>query len=438
MTPSLRRTALSWMTGLLTVVGLATVTIAYVYVRDQTNEFLDGQLRQIALNAGASPVMANAPPAADHDPEDQFAITIRDGQGRNVHRSAGGPDIPSQPKSGFADVASGGEGWRVYTLKADDREVQVAQQDEVRAEIVESAAIGVAAPIVIVIPLSWIVVGWAMGRMLRRLGALEAEIAARGALAREPIPLEGVPSEIAPLVESMNGLIERLRAAVDAQKRFLADAAHELRTPLAAMQIQVDNLAAEREGLLTDVAPLAAGVKRASALVNQLLSLARLDEPLATGRERIDVGALLLEAVADIAPIADRKGVDVGVDIRAVAISEAVEADARTLLGVLIDNAVRYTPSGGSVDASLSGAVDSAAVEIVDTGPGLPNGQEHRIFDRFFRGRPDGSEGTGLGLAIALRIAERNGFELTVENRADGRTGVRARIVMQATQEQVG
>jgi len=110
----------------------------------------------------------------------------------------------------------------------------------------------------------------------------------------------------------------------------------------------------------------------------------------------------------------------------------------RTLFGVLIDNAVRYTPSGGSVDVRLSCEADRAAVEIVDTGPGLPKGQEERIFDRFFRGAPFGSEGTGLGLAIARRVAERNGFELTVENRADGRTGVRARVVMQAAQEQVG
>ena len=120
--------------------------------------------------------------------------------------------------------------------------MQVGQRETVRTEIVESAALGAAAPVPIVIPLSWRVVGWALNRMLRRLDALEADIAERSPSAREPIALEGVPVEVAPLVVSMNGLIERLRAAVEARKRFLADAAHELRTPVAAMRIQVDNL----------------------------------------------------------------------------------------------------------------------------------------------------------------------------------------------------
>ena len=160
-----------------------------------------------------------------------------------VHRSLPGVDIPSQNRAGFADVKADGELWHVYTTGDGDRTVQVAQQETVRAEIIESAAIGAAAPILIVIPLSWLVVGWAMDRMLRRLDALATEIAERSAMAPEPIPLAGVPSEVTPLVESMNGLIERLRSAVETQKRFLADAAHELRTPLAAMQIQVDNLA---------------------------------------------------------------------------------------------------------------------------------------------------------------------------------------------------
>ena len=430
MTVSLRRTALLWMTGLLTVVGLITILIAYVYVRVEADEFLDGQLRQIALNAGHGMPAANAPAAADHDPEDQFAITIWDARGDVVHQSLPGVDIPRQNRPGFSDVMAGGQQWRVYTTGDGRQTVEVAQQETVRAEIVESAAIGAAAPILIVIPLSWLVVGWAMNRMLGRLDELARQIAERSEAAKEPIPLEGVPSEVMPLVASMNGLIERLRAAVEAQKRFLADAAHELRTPLAAMQIQVDNLTAGPASTDARAVSLAAGVKRASALVDQLLRLARLDAPVPTGGGRVDIGAILLDCVADIAPIAERKGVDIGAHIERTAVCGAVEVDMRTLFSVLIDNAVRYTPAGGSVDVALLSRQDRPAVEIVDTGPGLPKGQEERIFDRFFRGSPYGSEGTGLGLAIARRIAERHGFDLTVENRADGLTGVCARVVL--------
>ena len=432
MTGSLRRTTLLWMTGLLTVVGLVTILIAYNYVRSETDKFLDGQLRQIALNAGSGISAADAPPAADRDSEDQFAITIWDAHGDAVHQSLPGVEIPRQTRSGFADVIADGEHWHVYTTSARGGAVQVAQRETVRAEIIENAAIGAAAPILIVIPLSWLVVGWAMNRMLRRLDDLANEIADLSAMAREPIPLEGVPSEVAPLVASMNGLIERLRAALEAQKRFLADAAHELRTPLAAMQIQVDNLAVSPDLRDERVAALAAGVKRAGALVHQLLRLARLDEAVPRDGQPVDIGALLLDCVADVAPIADRKGIDIGAHIQAPATCCAVETEIRTLFSALIDNAVHYAPAGGSVDVTLRRQGDRPVLEIVDTGPGLPKGQESRIFDRFFRGSPHASEGTGLGLAIARRIAERHAFCLTVENRGDGNTGVCARIAFGA------
>jgi two-component system OmpR family sensor kinase len=437
MTLSLRTTALAWMTGLLTGVGLLAVSIAYAYVHHEANEFLDGQLRQIALNVGTGRTSASAPPTG-LEPEDQFAVAIWDAHGALVYKTVEGDALPRQRQGGFADLEAEGRRWRVYALPDNNQFVQVAQRTDVREEIIESAAIGVAAPIALVIPLSWIVVSWAMGRTLRRLTELEVEIAERSALAKEPIPLDGVPREVAPLVVSMNGLIERLRGAVENQKRFLADAAHELRTPLAAMQIQVDNLAIGAAPPAGGLASIAAGVKRASALVNQLLRLARLDDHISIGPLRADIGALLIECVEDMAPIAGQKEVDIGVDLRTTFIGEVSEIDVRTLLSVLIDNAIRYTPPGGAVDVSLSRRRDRAIVEIVDTGLGLPKGQESRIFDRFFRGFPAQSEGSGLGLAIARRVAERNAFDLTVENRGDGCAGVCARVVMRTAETDAG
>ena len=429
MTGSLRRAALIWMTGLLAIVGLAAMAVAYVYARGEAAEFLDGQLRQIAMNVGTGASGATGA-VADMDPEDRIAITIRDGAGQIIHQSLPDTRIPPQDRPGFANVSAGGESWRVFTAGDQARTVQVAQRETVRAEIADSAALSAATPILIVIPLSWLVVGWAMNRMIGRLNHLAEAIAARGAKASEPIGLAGVPSEVRPLVESMNGLIARLQASVDAQKRFLADAAHELRTPLAAMQIQVGNLAGA-EGADRDerVAALAAGVKRAGELVNQLLDLARLDEPPPAKSESFDLAALLLDCLAEYAPLAEDKGVDIGSDFAADATIRGVEREVRSLFANLIDNAIRYAPEGGKVDVALFRRDSQPVVEIVDTGPGLPKGGETRIFDRFYRGATREASGAGLGLAIARRIAERHGLELTVQNRSDGVSGVVARVV---------
>jgi len=434
MTVSLRRSALAWMTVLLTVVGLVAILIAYRYARSEAAEFLDGQLRQIALNVGPGMRSANAPAGPDRDSEDQFAITIWDSAGRIVHQSEPQVPIPRQMQAGFADVQAGGDLWRVYQAHSDDRIVQVAQRDTVRAEIADGAALGAAAPVLIVIPLSWLVVGWALNRTLRPLSAVATALALRSASTTEPIAFGGVPSEVTPLVESMNGLIDRLRAAVEAQKRFVADAAHELRTPLAAMQIEVDNLGSGGgPEHAAQIAALAASVKRASVLANQLLELARLDDPILGRSQSVDLSALLLDCVAACAPMADRKGVDLGADVIPAMEMFGVECELRALLTNLIDNAVRYTPRGGMVDVFLGRRDDQVIAEIVDTGPGLLPGAETRIFDRFYRGAPSKADGTGLGLAIARRVAERHGLSLSVENRRDGVSGACARIVAPKT-----
>ncbi len=426
---SLRRTALVWMTLLLTLVGAAAVLIAYRYELSEASEFLDGQQRQIALNAGEG-LRKTAASSVHAEPEDKLSVTIWDADGRTIHATMPDVAIPRQSKPGFTQVSAGGEQWRVYMATDGIRTIQVAQRSAVRDELARDAAIGVAAPLLIVIPLSWIVVGWTMNRTLGQLDTLARGLLERSASADRPIPLDGVPLEVVPLVKGMNSLIGRLRAAFELQKQFLADAAHELRTPLAVIQIQADGLAsgpldavAERRAAITD------GVRRASGLVSQLLRLARLDEPPpAPLREVVEIAPLLLGCVADHVEIAGRKGVDLGVIEQIQATVRGSAAELRVLLGNLIDNAVRYTPPGGTVDVSLRHDGQQIVIEIVDSGHGIPPGAEDRIFDRFFRAVPADIEGTGLGLAIVRRIAERNGMSIKVANRTDGQSGVCARL----------
>ena len=413
---SLRRTTLGWMTALLAGIGLAAMVAAYALARIEAADFLDGQLRQVALNAGPGLPDADAPPAADRDPEDQLAVTIwKDGQ---VLRDDRGVDVRHPGRTGYANVVMGGELWRTYTTANGTTTVRVAQRDVVRAEFARNAALGAVAPLLLLVPLSWIVVGWAMNRALGRLDGLVHDLAGRGAAAQGPLPTRGVPTELVPLVEAMNGLILRLQAALAAQKRFVADAAHELRTPLAAMQIQIDSLQGERDDRGE---ALAGGVRRANRLVEQLLRLARLDDGAEARPASVDLGQLLLDCVADYVVLAQRKDIDLGVHVEAPATLRGSEDEVRVLFANLVDNALRYTPPGGQVDVRLMNRDGACVVTVLDTGCGLPPGSEGRLFDRFFRAAPPDIEGTGLGLAIARRIAERNGLGLTVENRRDGR-----------------
>jgi len=428
-TASLRGAALVYVTVLLAVIGLAASAAAYLYAYDAATEFLDGQLRQVALNAGAGVSSADAPAAEDQDPEDQYAVSIWDSQGRLVHASLPSVHIPLQSRLGYAKAEAAGEQWRVYTTRGSRRTVQVAQQEVVRREIAQTAALVAAAPVLIAIPLAWLVIGWAMNRMLARLNTLSIELAERSIGATAPIALDGIPAEVAPFARSMNNLIIRLRDAVEAQRRFVSDAAHELRTPLAAMQIQVENLSREARGAHDGATTaLARGVRRTTALVSQLLHLARLEESGAAPDEMVDVNTLVLESVADHAALADRKQVDLGLSVGCQAVCRGAPDEVRALLSSLIDNAVRYTPPGGRIDVSIKQRDGRFVVEVSNTGASLPKGAEARVFDRFFRAAPQEMEGTGLGLSIARRVAERHAFGLTVENRVDGETGVVARV----------
>ena len=417
---------------MLAIAGCIAAAATYHYSKNETDLFLDGQLRQIALNAGPRLTAATAPADPDHDPEDRFAITIWDAAGNILHQSFPGTNIPLLPKPGFATVHVGRKVWRAYMLRDAGQSIQVAQRMRVREEIASSAALGAALPVLLLIPLTWLVGGLALHRTLRRMDSLTQDLATRGARATAPLPLTDVPAELTPLVESMNGLILRLNAALEAQKRFLADAAHSLRTPIAAMQIETNNLMAEKPApsQRPRLEALAAAARRAAGLVGQLLRLARLDEPEAPCPVALDAAALLLACVADQAPLASHNGIDLGAAIAPPAMVRGVEDEIQTLFANLIENALIYTTAGGQVDVSLQPMEGGFLAEVKDNGPGLPAGTEADIFERFFRAAPQAVEGSGLGLAIARRIATRHGFGLEVANRQDGVKGVLARVTM--------
>jgi two-component system, OmpR family, sensor kinase len=419
---SLRRTALLWMTAMLSVVGIAGAAVSYRLASDEATAFLDSQLRQIALNAGEG-VTDTADPPIQHDPEDDFIVEIWNGAGERLHASRSAVNIPRRSQAGFADVQTAGEEWRVYASSDGARTVQVAQRAAVRREIAQHTAISAAIPIVVVIPLAWLLIGWALARFLGRLTTVASTIAERSLDSKDPIPLEGVPKEVSPLVVAMNSLIERLHHALDQQRRFVSDAAHELRTPLTALRLQIENLQHEAgqgvtEACLTD---LERGTRRASALVEQLSRMARYDASREVdAAEPVDLPELLKSCLADHLPIAESRGVDLGITTMERAYVLGARSELKNLFANLIDNAVRYTPSGGAVDVSIRPCGERAVVEIADTGCGISKDLLPRVFDRFFRAAPPGIEGNGLGLSIVKAIADRHDLEVELGLRDRG------------------
>ena len=419
---SLRWTALLWMTAMLSIVGIAGAAVSYRLASDEANAFLDSQLQQIALNACAGVPDTTDSLPSQHDSEDDFSVEIWNGAGEAFHASRSAVYIPRRSQAGFADVHAAGEDWRVYTSIDGARTVQVAHREVVRREIAQHAAISAVIPILVVIPLAWLLIGWALGRFLGRLTTVASAIAERSLDSKDPIPLEGVPKEVRPLVFGMNSLIERLHYALDQQRRFVSDAAHELRTPLTALCLQIENLQHELgQGAGACLSELERGTRRASALIDQLLRMARYDASREVDMaEPVDLPELLKSCLADQVPIAESRGVDLGITTMERAYILGAHNELKNLFANLIDNAVRYTPPGGAVDVSIRPCGERAVVKIADTGCGIPEDLLPRVFDRFFRAAPPGIEGNGLGLSIVKSIADRHDLEVELGPRDGG------------------
>jgi two-component system OmpR family sensor kinase len=239
-----------------------------------------------------------------------------------------------------------------------------------------------------------------------------------------PLADRDVPEELQPLAASINGLLARLSDALAAQRRFTADAAHELRTPLAALKLQLD--LARRNGAASGggqaaLDDLEAGVARASHVVEQLLTLARVEpEAMARARTQCDLAALARDAVVARAGLAAAKSIDLGLVRADAAIVDGEAANLAILLSNLLDNALRYTPRGGRIDVAVEQADDGATLAVADTGPGIPADERARVFDRFVRGRDVHEPGSGLGLSIVKRIADAHHATVTLDAPAEG------------------
>jgi two-component system OmpR family sensor kinase len=316
----------------------------------------------------------------------------------------------------------------VFSALVGNQVVQVAQPMRSRRELAASMALRTIAPLLAVIPLLALLIWFIIARGLQPLERVAAAVARRSPILLEPLSERGLPVEVEPLVHALNGLLERLDKALSAQRSFIADAAHELRTPLTAvhLQAQLAERAATEDARRQALAELKSGLGRATRLSEQLLTLAR-EEPGVAERTPVDVdlSELAREVIGELAPFAEARQIDLGLSSGWAAPLKGDPDALRALVSNLIDNALRYTPSGGRVDVGIAAEGASVVLTVRDTGSGIAPADRARIFDRFYRGQPGAASasapGSGLGLAIVKSVAERHGATVELGDGLDGR-----------------
>jgi len=424
--------------GLLLAVaagGIAAAAWTYVTARDEANALFDYHLEQIAWSMRDHSFERElvAPPSAG-ELESDFVVQIWDRSGREIYLSRPHARVPGYAPLGFTDQHTGDAAWRVFSVRARGRVIQVAQPQRVRERLAAGLALRAAAPIGLLVPLLAVLVWIVVGRGLRPLEAIAAAVRKRHSTSLEPLSVGAVPDELAPLVGELNSLLARLGGALAVQRRFVADAAHELRSPLTALRLQAQ--LAERAGnggaRSQAIAELKSGVERATRVVEQLLTLAR-QGPEARPRagQPVDLVALAQAVVTDCAQLAAQKNIDLGLGRSTRAVVSGDPLALRVLLANLVDNAVRYTPRGGAVDVDVGVEVGDAGANgaflaVSDSGPGIPQEERERVFDRFYRVPGSGEVGSGLGLAIVREIAEQHAAQVSLEDRPGG--GLVARV----------
>jgi two-component system, OmpR family, sensor kinase len=433
---SLRKQLLVWIAPVFLIAAVIAAACNYFAFGVMVRFFMDNQLHVMADShaAAASETPVLRPLTAHSVEKGAMVVQIWDKDGRLLTSSLPDLKMPLQAADGFYDTSIGSTRWRVYSLRAPDRTVQAIQNQDFRDGVIGEHTAQVGIPIALMIPVTAVVLWFAIQFALRRLRLVANAAAAQDERTLAELPIEHVPEEIRPLVTSVNTLLARLRDAFASQRRFVQDAAHELRTPITALSLQLENLknrALDRD-TAAQVAQFEAGLNRAKRMVEQLLRLARQETPpKADSSAPVELAAFLATTIGELMPLADRRNIDLGLTADIAATIRANPDDLRSLAHNLIDNALRYTPPGGVVDVKLCERGGTIAIEIVDSGPGIAEELLPRVFDRFFRIENLDAEGSGLGLAIAKNAAERNGISIELTNRTDG-SGIIARLTFSA------
>jgi len=382
-----------------------------------TNKLQDDLLRQIAAHIDPNRLPENTESQRDA----HIRIQTPAGDRARAHDDDDDDDddddhitIPANLPEGLHTFQEpdGNDTYRAYIRHTPQGPVAVLQENDFREDMAKHAAWNSAMPLILLAPLSILLTIFIVRRTMQPVHRLSQSLEARRSSDLAPLSTENIPNEIRGFIQAINRLLERTHQAMQQQQRFIADAAHELRSPMTALSLQAERLAANSlpEPAAGQLASLLQGIHRNRRLLEQLLSLSRAQAPEAQRpQERLSSQDLFRSVIEDLLPLAEAKEQDLGVSSPANPVFHANEADLYTLVKTLADNAIRYTPPGSQIDLSAEETPDHIIFRIEDNGPGIPPAERSRVFDPFYRILGSGQEGTGLGLSIARTIAERHG-----------------------------
>jgi len=422
----------------LAIVVLAVGVAIYTFVstKADAHQTQDKQLRQTAeligrIESGPITLAERRHIQGVHLDERLVVRFLRDGVASDGVPPDRNPILPEGLRDGLQTVMIGGETWRIFVRPRDKGvRISVAQQTKMRDAAATRSAMRALLPFAVFAPLLLVLVSVLVRRMFMPLRELSMELKQRSESDFGQLSRAGLPSELEPLIGAMNRLLARTESALEQQARFVADAAHELRSPLTAMSLQAERLAAAEMSLEARqrMAAMTAGLQRTRELLEQLLALARSqtsnrDEPVESSLQ--DAVRSVLE---DLIPLAEEKCIDVGVveaeDVRVA----ASLIDLKVLVKNLLDNAIRYSPEGGRVDITMLRDDSGGQLLVDDNGPGIPDDELERVFDPFYRVLGNGQPGSGLGLAIVRSIAGQLGASVSLAKRRAEEGGLRVRV----------
>ena len=437
---SLQRRLLIYLLICAPLVWAAAAWVSSSRARTEVNELFDTELIRLTLQVQATLLGLDrakggttAPAVSQEADLEDLAIAVWDHQGKVLLADREGTQLPLLADAvGFVELSLQQQPWRVYYLQAPNREWLVAagQKVEERDQLVWGLVGSQLLPWLLTLPVLLLAMAWAVRQALNPMRALTKELQQRSADDLKPVPSEQAPAEILPLLQAMNGLFGRIDATLARERRFTADAAHELRTPLAVLSAQWEVLQGARNesDRVQAAGKLSAGMARMTRLVDQLLRLSRLETIDVLARaEPLNWQALAEQAMSDTLPLAERRQIELACEWPPEPQNPPDWRGDGQLLAVLLrnllDNAVRYAPEGSTVTLRLT----PSGVLVDNAGEPLPAEQLQRLGERFYRPEGQAEPGSGLGVSIAQRIAALHGLVLSYHPRADG-SGVVAEL----------